>query len=453
MTASGTCFNFASYFDEETGWTQKEDETIVNHVRNHGTRNWSIVAAALKNRNARQCSRRFSNHLHPDINFGQWLDEEDRFIVLAHAYYGNRWKEIAKHLPGRTCHDIREHWTGSLERNRDQIAAEIEKSGITIPLKDQEIKEADIRKIKEILMRDAVSTLPVCPAPSSTPMLGSSIATATIHLDSAKNHSNNSLKRKRHQIAAEVEKSGLTVPLKDREIKKAKIYQKWLVEEDWILVLAQAHYGNRWKEIAKHLPGRNRKDINDHWDRSLKRKRDQIAAEIEKSGLTVPLKDREIKKAKIYQKWLVEEDWILVLAQAHYGNRWKEIAKHLPGRNRKDINDHWDRSLKRKRDQIAAEIEKSGITISLKDQEKKEADIRKIKEILMRDAVSTLPVCPAPSSAPNRGSSIATTNRCRGHRFISKKGIKKLKKFSRSDILNSNTYKRSIAVLRAAGSM
>ena len=65
---------------------------------------------------------------------------------------------------------------------RDQIAQEIESSGVPLALTEPEIKEAENRKIKDThLMRDAVSMLPGGPAPSSALMLGSSIATANRH--------------------------------------------------------------------------------------------------------------------------------------------------------------------------------------------------------------------------------------------------------------------------------
>ncbi|WOG90088.1 hypothetical protein DCAR_0209329 [Daucus carota subsp. sativus] len=93
-------------------WTPEEDKILMDYIReNGGHGSWrALPKLAGLNRCGKSCRLRWTNYLRPDIKRGKFSDEEERMIINLHSAIGNKWSQIAAHLPGRTDNEIKNFW-------------------------------------------------------------------------------------------------------------------------------------------------------------------------------------------------------------------------------------------------------------------------------------------------------------------------------------------------------
>ncbi|KAA0038489.1 hypothetical protein IC582_006833 [Cucumis melo] len=102
-------------------WSPDEDQRLRNYILNYGHGCWSsLPSKAGLERNGKSCRLRWINYLRPGLKRGMFSQQEQQTILSLHHMLGNKWSQIAQHLPGRTDNEVKNLWHSYLKKKLDK---------------------------------------------------------------------------------------------------------------------------------------------------------------------------------------------------------------------------------------------------------------------------------------------------------------------------------------------
>ncbi|KAJ4955950.1 hypothetical protein NE237_012733 [Protea cynaroides] len=98
-------------------WSPEEDDKLKNYIIQYGHGCWSSIPQKTGlQRSGKSCRLRWVNYLIPGLKRGLFTVQEEELVLTLHHMLGNKWSQIAQHLPGRTDNEIKNYWNSYLKK-------------------------------------------------------------------------------------------------------------------------------------------------------------------------------------------------------------------------------------------------------------------------------------------------------------------------------------------------
>ncbi|MFK7824834.1 MAG: Myb-like DNA-binding domain-containing protein [Oligoflexales bacterium] len=106
--------------------TKEEDKLLADRAEYHllhtGEIRWAqIQKKYFPERTSKSIRERYYEHLDPRLDKSDFDEEEREFISNFVLTHGNRWTELAKHLPGRSPNRLKNYWNRIKKKEMKKI--------------------------------------------------------------------------------------------------------------------------------------------------------------------------------------------------------------------------------------------------------------------------------------------------------------------------------------------
>ncbi|RVW63678.1 Transcription factor MYB28 [Vitis vinifera] len=106
---------------EEKGMDPRRRQKTQHLKTEYPNLSWrKIVQLGKLDRDEKSCSHRWRNYLHPDINKGEFSQEEDELIIFLKGA-DVRWASMPKYVPRRSANAIKNRWNNHLKKKNATI--------------------------------------------------------------------------------------------------------------------------------------------------------------------------------------------------------------------------------------------------------------------------------------------------------------------------------------------